>query len=177
VLDCYTNGMKNMAGIVGVALLAIAIGVGMFFFSRDAAPTSAPLAQTQQVAVEVPFTELARGAQSTIGRRVNYVITSPEQFRDLWGLVGAKGRMPDVDFSRSAVAAVFAGERPTGGYGIAVSKVEDASARKIVITLTQPDGDCVLKKAVTTPYQIVELPNTTLQFTHEDISTTTGCPK
>lgn len=166
-----------MPVIIGVALLVVAIGAGMFFFSRNTTSTSAPLAQPQQVAVEVPFTELARGAQSTVGKRVNYIITSPEQFRDLWGLVGAKGRMPDVDFSRSAVAAVFAGERPTVGYGIAISKVEDASARKIVVTLTQPDNGCVLKKAVTTPYQIVELPNTTLQFTHEDISTTSGCPK
>jgi PrcB C-terminal len=169
--------MKNMMSIVGVALLVVAVGAGVFFFSREAAPTSAPIVETKQVAVEVPFTELARGAQSTIDKRTNYIITSPEQFRDLWGLVGAKGRIPDVDFSKSAVAAVFAGEQPTGGYGIAVSRVEDTSARKVLVTLTQPDNGCALKKATTTPYQIVELPNTTLQLTHEDISTTTGCPK
>jgi hypothetical protein len=169
--------MKNMAGIVGVALLAIAIGTGIFFFSRNAAPTSAPIENVQPTAVEVPFTELARGAQSTIERRVNYVITSPEQFRDLWELVGATERIPDIDFSKSAVAVVFAGMKPTGGYGIAVSKVEDASARKLVVTLTQPDSSCVVTQVITAPYQIIELPNTSLQLTHEDILTTVDCPK
>lgn len=172
--------MKNMPVIIGVALLVVAAGAGIFLFSRRITPemeTSYPSETPSPTATVVPFTELARGAQSTVGKRVNYIITSPEQFRDLWGLVGAKGRPPAIDFSRSAVAAVFAGEKPTEGYGIAISRVEDASARKIIVTLSQPDSGCVLKKAATTPYQIVELPNTPLQFTHEDISTTTGCPK
>lgn len=172
--------MKNMPVIIGVAFLIVVVGAGVFVFDRRITPemeTSYPSGTPSPTATVVPFTELAHGTQSTVGKRVNYIIASSDQFRDLWGLAGAKGRMPNVDFSRSAVAAVFAGEKPTRGYSIAVSRVEDASARKIVVTLTQPDGGCVLKKATTTPYQIIELPNTTLQLTHEDVTTASGCPK
>lgn len=166
--------------IVGVALLVVVVGAGVFFFSRRTTPemeTSYPSETPSPTATVVPFTELARGTQSTVGGRVNYIVTSPDQLRELWELIGAKNRMPDIDFSKSAVAAVFAGERPTGGYGIAVSRVEDADARKVTVTLTQPKSGCVLTQAVTMPYQVVEFPSTTLQLTHEDISTTTNCPK
>lgn len=179
-ISCYTKTMKNTSILIGTVAVAVVIGAGVFFFSRGTTPemeTSYPSETPSPTATIVPFTELARGTQSTVGGRVNYIITSSDQLRELWELIGAKKRMPDVDFSKSAVAAVFAGERPTGGYGIEVSKVEDASARKITVTLTQPASDCMLTQAVTMPYQVVELPNTTLQLTHEDITTTTGCPK
>lgn len=169
----YTGVMdKNVA--IGVVITLVAVGAFMFAYGIPAGIL--PAGKDSQLAmVAVPFTELARGAQSTIGRRVNYLITSPGQFRELWEMVGAEGPAPDIDFSENVVVAVFAGEKPTAGYGIAVSEVEDADARTITVTLTEPGGDCVLAQVITSPYQIIQLPKTTLNLIHKDVSTTVGC--
>lgn len=164
--------MRNTLIIGGLALVAIVIGA--FAFLRDSNNFSN---ENRVAAVAVPFMELAHGAMSTIGRRVNYLITSPEQFRELWEVIGAEGPLPDIDFSESAVAAVFAGEKPAAGYDIAVSRVEDADARTITVTLTEPGGDCVLAQVITAPYQVIKLPGTALKLVHEDISTTVSCPE
>lgn len=164
--------MRNTLTI-GVLALAVIV-IGAFVFLRGPNNFSN---ENSAAAVAVPFTELAHGTQSTIGRRVNYLIASPEQFRELWELIGAEEPLPDIDFSESAVAAVFAGEKPAAGYDIAVSRVEDADARTITITLTEPGSDCVLAQVITAPYQVIKLPGTTLKLVHEDISTTVSCPE
>ena len=162
--------MRNTLTIGGLALVAIIIGA--FVFLRGPGNVSN---ENSAAAVAVPFAELARGTESTIGRRVNYLIASQDQFRELWEVIGAEEPAPDIDFSEDVVAAVFAGEKPNAGYDIAVSKVEDADARTITVTLAEPSNDCVYAQMITAPYQIIKLPNTALKFVHEDISTTADC--
>lgn len=123
----------------------------------------------------VPFTTLATGAQSAVTSRVDYLITSQDQLTQLWTLLQEPPPVPTVDFSTQVVVAVFAGQAPTTGYGIAVAEVEDASSRIVKVELTKPDGSCVLAQSTTAPYQIVELPKTSLPFTHDDIWTTKAC--
>lgn len=164
---------QNVAIGIGVAALIVVV-IGAFAYGIPASilPNGR---DSQFAAVAVPFAELARGTNAPIDRRVNYLITSPEQFRDLWAMIGAAEMMPDIDFSAYVVAAVFAGEKPTGGYDITVSGVKDADVRTVTVTLAEPGGDCVLTQMITAPYQIIKLPRTTLNIIHEDVSTTVGC--
>lgn len=172
VRDGYTVYMEKKLLIGGgVAIVAIGVGIAAFFYGGGAAPQ----AIGQQPAVNVPFAELAKDAHSTVITRVNYLITSESEFIKLWKMVDAAGAPPKVDFSTKYVAAVFAGKKPTGGYGITVSKVEDANVRMVTITLAKPDAACILTQAETAPYQIIELPKTTLSFSHEDQTSTVGC--
>lgn len=163
---------KNIA--IGVVVMIVAVGAFTFAYGIPAGILPDGNG-SQPAAVAVPFTELARGADAPVGRRANYLITSSEQFSDLWEMIGAVEPMPDIDFSKHVVAAVFAGEKPTGGYDINVSSVMDADVRTITVTLAEPGGDCILTQAITTPYQIIKLPRTTLDFTHKDVSTTVSC--
>jgi len=71
--------------------------------------------------------------------------------------------------------AVFAGEVPTAGYDIAVAEVEDADKRMVKIELTRPDEGCVLAQSMTAPYQVIELPKTSLLFTHADTWVIKSC--
>lgn len=162
--------MRNTLTIGGLALVAIIIGA--FVFLRGPNNFSN---ENGAAAVAVPFTELARGADAPIDRRANYLIVSPEQFSDLWEMIGATEPMPDVDFSTYVVAAVFAGEKPNGGYDINVSSVTDADVRTVTVTLAEPGGDCMFTQAITAPYQIIKLPRTALDITHKDVSMTVGC--
>ncbi len=155
--------------LIGVAIVAVGIGVFVFSSGRG------DLSDTSSSAVAVPFTEIAKGSQSAIERRVNYLITSSSQFGELWKMITATGTPPKIDFKTHAVIAVFAGQKPATGYAIAVAKIEDASVRMVSITLAKPSDNCILAQSITTPYQLISVPTTSLPLAHKDVSITTTC--
>ncbi len=161
--------------VAGVALVAVAIGT-YFFLSGNLQNTAASVvSENQQSAVAVPFTPLVSGVHSKVTPRVNDVIPSSTQLSELWNMVDATGAPPKVDFSKNAVIAVFAGQQPTAGYAITVSKIVDSGARLVSVTIKKPDSTCTVGKVVTAPYELVAIPTTTLPFAHEDLSATASC--
>lgn len=176
----YTNPMrKDTLVIAGVAVVAIVIGVSLFFYGGDSFSSASPSAVTEARSVPTPvvvsFTELARGAHSKVLTRTNYLITSTSEFEKLWQMVDAKGKAPVVDFTKDSVVAVFAGQVMTGGYSISVSKVTDAEKRTVAVILTSPGSNCIVTQSTNEPYQIIKVPKTSLTFTHEDQTSTTNC--
>lgn len=161
--------------VAGVALVAIAIGTYFFLSGNLQNTSSSVMSENQQSAVAVPFTPLVSGTHSKVITRVNYVITSPVQLNELWKMVDATGTPPKVDFSKSTVIAVFAGQQPTAGYAIAVSKIVDSGARLVSVTIKKPDSTCMVGQVLTSPYELVAIPTTTLPFAHEDLSATASC--
>jgi hypothetical protein len=160
--------------IIGVVLVALIIGVVVFFSGRGSVPTntSSVVASTQPSAVIVPFTEITSGSKSTVATRVNYVITSTDELNKLWKMIDATGTPPAIDFKTRAVIAVFAGKESTSS--IAVAKIEDTDARMVSITIAKPDSTCT-KQSSASPYEIVAVPITSLPLAHKDISTTVNC--
>ena len=175
----YTRDMKDTAIIVGMAAVAVVIGVVIFLNgggSNSANTQQSAGANNNQVAIAVPFTELTHGTQSTVKKRTNYLITSSVELNQLWKMTDASGEVPTVDFTQNDVIAVFAGTEPTAGYTVAVAKVEDsATARAVTVTLAKPGGSCILAQSLTAPYQIVVFTKSTLPLTHEDQTTTLSC--
>ena len=172
----YTRIMQRNAFILfGVALVAIAVGVAVFISGGSDSFSSTSLADSQQSAVIVPFITLAEGPQSKIVSRGSYLIDTQEELAELWKLIEEPPPVPTVDFSTKVVVAVFAGEVPTAGYDIAVAEVEDADKRMVKIELTRPDEGCVLAQSMTAPYQVIELPKTSLLFTHADTWVIKSC--
>jgi len=162
--------------IIGLTLVAAIIGVSLFFYGPGGLAnvwSSAGAGDT--AAIEVPFTELAQGSQSSVATRVNYLITSASQLGELWKMTDATGTPPAVNFNTHAVIAVFAGQQPTAGYSIEVSKVEDTAVRMVTVTLTKPGDGCILAQTVTAPYELISVPVGTLPPAHEDISTAVDC--
>lgn len=172
----YTVVMKKDAALaLGAALIAIAFGT-YFFLSGDLSDAPTDLGADGPAAVVVPFEKVMQGSQSKVSRRVNYLITSPAELAELWKLIDATATPPAVNFATDAVVAVFAGEKPTTGHAVTVSKIEDAdAARTVFITLTEPDADCIVGQAQTAPYEIVTVPVTALPLAHEDSTSTVGC--
>ncbi|MDP2665453.1 MAG: hypothetical protein Q8P23_02280 [bacterium] len=167
---------RDILILIGVAVISIAIGVSIFFYNNgNLESASSTVANNQSSAVVIPFTELTKGKQSAIEKRVNYFITSTIQLNELWKLVGATGTPPTVDFNTHAVLAVFAGDESSTS--IAVAKIEDADKRMVSIALAKLKGSCVTKQQTAAPYEIVAVPATSLPLAHEDIVTTVSCPK
>ncbi|MCR4333928.1 MAG: hypothetical protein NUV60_02885 [Patescibacteria group bacterium] len=160
--------------IIGLALVALAIGVFFLARFRTASDTPSAVANIQPSAVIVPFTKIVSGEKSTVTERVNYLITSSDELTKLWKMVDATGTPPTVDFNTQNVIAVFAGKESTSS--IAVAKIEDTNARVVSVTLTKPDGACATELTAPAPYEIVVVAVTTLPLAHEDLAATAGCP-
>ncbi|MEK7086389.1 MAG: protease complex subunit PrcB family protein [Patescibacteria group bacterium] len=173
--------MKDRILFIVAAVVAIVVGVLVFLYGNtgtstpsSASPSLAGYDQASAVS-SVPFTLLVSGSRSKVDSRVNYFITSSDQLNELWKMIDTTSTTPDVDFSKDAVIAVFAGQQPTAGYAIRVSKVVDSSSRLVSITIAKPDGDCMTGQSLTAPYEIVVVPITALPLAHEDLSVTTKC--
>jgi hypothetical protein len=111
----------------------------------------------------VPFTELASGTAAKAVHQKNYVVMAKEDFSDIWAVTGAESPTPAVDFSKQNVIAVFAGREPSGGYAVKIDKITDTGSSRIVsITLTEPAKDCMTSEALTSPYEVVAVPASTL---------------
>lgn len=164
--------MKDSFLAFGLIILALLVGVGIFLYSTQ--PAAAPISQTTP-SKEVAFTELAQGTHSKEKRRVNYLIQSTSELTRLWSMIDAAGSPPAIDFSTDSVIAVFAGEQPTLGHSIEVTRVEDGEKRKVTIMFSKPGGSCVIGQALTSPYQIVKVSKTSLSLTHETLTSTISC--
>ena len=164
---------RDILVILFIAVVAIMIGAGVFFYGEKGSISLAPSGGV--AAAVVPFDALVHGMNSSVPTRTNYLITSSAEFEVLWSMLDATGTPPAINFSTHNVVAVFAGRKPTGGYGISVSKIEDKTRRMVTITLRNPAKDCMLTQQVTEPYELVIVPKTALPFTHEDVAATANC--
>jgi len=171
----YTRNMsKNAIGVLGVAVVAIIIGGSIFIFDNDDYFKSIDVARTdsQSSAIEMPFTTIKEGRQSSVNTRVNYIITSANQLEELWEIVNVPGTPPRVDFNKQSVVAVFSGSGPSSK--IAVADIKDTNVRTVSIIVTTPDTMCAQKDySDTSPYEIVIMPATSLPLAHKDTATTT----
>jgi hypothetical protein len=66
--------------------------------------------------------------------------------------------LPEVDFRRESVIAIFLGQRPTGGYGISVvDLLLDNNEIYLDVRLTRPAPDAMVTQALTSPWLMVRV--------------------
>ncbi|WP_051224554.1 protease complex subunit PrcB family protein [Flavobacterium tegetincola] len=87
------------------------------------------------------------------------VIRDSEALSVLYESVGIEN-VPEIDFKKNQVVALFLGTKRTGGYGITVERVEEVNNQiSIHKKITTPQGDMVTT-ALTNPFVIVEIHST-----------------
>jgi hypothetical protein len=95
-----------------------------------------------------------RGAR----RQVSYA-ASESAYRSLWNSVVGQGDPPPIDFNREGVLFIAAGERPTGGYAVAVKSIRrDGEAIVVDAPVNSPPPDAMVTQAITSPYVVVAVP-------------------
>ena len=114
-------------------------------------------------AQELVWDVLAEGNQALGGEQESFeLVTSEVQLADVWNRAyGSRltpPPLPDVDFRRESILAVFLATKPTGGYGLEVQGVtlEDNDAYVDVLT-TEPPADAITTQALTTPWVLVRV--------------------
>jgi hypothetical protein len=97
---------------------------------------------------------LAEGLYGSLETPFLFVARSAETYVHLQKFVENLPPESEIDFTRTAVVAAFAGTKNTGGYSVTVKKVTD----KIRIDVIEPPKDAMTTDALTTPFTISLVP-------------------
>lgn len=114
-------------------------------------------------AEEIVWERIAAGAQATGFERPEYLLVRDRaELLRLWNRAhGAQlsvPPVPTVDFARETVLAVFLGQKPTGGHGLAVEAVtQEGSDVFVDLRVTEPTAGSFTTQALTSPWIMVRL--------------------
>lgn len=104
---------------------------------------------------------IGQWSHTGIGEARRMVIRDANAWAAFWSELGA-GERPDVDFTKNVVVAVTTGQRPAGGYEIAVDRVtQTAGELGIEVVERTPGPNCVTSSAPTQPVDVVVVPGVT----------------
>ncbi|MBX9582475.1 MAG: protease complex subunit PrcB family protein [Gemmataceae bacterium] len=112
---------------------------------------------------EVKIRQTWAGASSPEFKPRHQIVRDPAEWKALWERVHSRQppgpAVPEVDFGKEMVVAVFAGGRPSGGYGLEVARVERAAGGLTVrVTERTPNPDKMYTQATTAPYVLAVVP-------------------
>ncbi|MGE5329421.1 MAG: protease complex subunit PrcB family protein [Deltaproteobacteria bacterium] len=99
----------------------------------------------------------------------NAVVQNKEKFEELWKLTNSGvypvTAAPEIDFEKNTIVAVYMGQKPTGGYRIEITKIEE-NEQNVVVTVkeTMAQGDSILTNVLTSPVHIVKIKKTDKQI-------------
>ncbi len=124
---------------------------------------------TNITAFEPPVRELlwdvlASGNQAVTGESPQFVIAANQsQLLNLWNQAYGNRLtpppLPDIDFRRETVVAMFMGTKPTGGYGLDVRGVSlDGSELYVDISTIVPKPGAITTQALTSPWVMLRIP-------------------
>ena len=106
----------------------------------------------------VSFNILSKGSYSNVSLANQFVIRNLKDWQRSWQIhnLDPNQPMPAVNFDNDFVLAVFAGQQPSGGYSVGISKI----ARKdnnlyVSVTFSEPAANDMVSLALTQPYIFV----------------------
>jgi protease stability complex PrcB-like protein len=101
---------------------------------------------------------IGQWSRTGIGESRRLVIRDANSWAEFWSELGT-GARPDVDFTKAVVVAVAAGQRPSGGYEIAVDHVSQTDGELTVQVIeTTPGPNCMTTSSLTQPVDVVVVP-------------------
>jgi hypothetical protein len=102
---------------------------------------------------------LDRGTHSNIDDARQVVVRTAADWGALWKQHAPGLPMPEVDFAREAVAGVFLGTRPTGGFGVEiVGAAQKTGSMLVQYRETRPGPDAITTQVITSPFHLVAVP-------------------
>jgi hypothetical protein len=106
-------------------------------------------------ATNLEIRRLGEWSHTGIREARRMVIQEANTWAEFWSELGV-GERPAVDFTRDIVIAVAAGERPSGGYEIAVNQVTQANGElRVEVRETSPGPNCLSSSSLTQPVDVV----------------------
>jgi hypothetical protein len=126
------------------------------------------------------LTEVHTAQHSGIRERQRRAIRTGDEWEAFWvafnGPVEPMPAPPAINFSERMVVVAAMGERPTGGYAIAIESVHAADGKLMVrVEERSPGADCATTQALTAPVTAVVIPRSTASVEFHDRAVTVSC--
>ena len=128
----------------------------------------------------VKFDSLAHDYYCSIDEKKQVVVKNDAEYRKIWDEVymnlDQMPRIPDVDFEKYTVVAVFMGIQKSGGFDIKITNISGNDEKLIVdVTETSPGVNCMVTDAITKPYEFVKIKKTDKKIEFKIYNTTKDC--
>lgn len=125
-------------------------------------PAQMAAASGPNSAHQVSFQTIAMGSRSGVRQPLQIVLRTQDEWAALWQkhIAGEINSQPlaSIDFNKDLVAAVFLGEKATGGYDVEIVRIE-RSGTALVIDYREkaPPTGGIVTQALTQPFHIVKV--------------------
>lgn len=121
-----------------------------------------PVHSAAHVTHQIPFQTVLRGQRSAIGEPLQIVVRTQTEWDSLWHrhYSGANNPPPSppIDFDRDLVVGIFLGTKPTGDYGIEITRAERRdSSLYVYYREKSPPPNAMVTQALTQPFDIVRV--------------------
>ena len=128
------------------------------------------------------FETLVQGASSQITTKEEAVIENQDVWLGFWekhktgdfpspkgAFAPSSGSLPEVDFTKELVIAVFLGEQPTGGYALGIEEItlrQREAEVEVTVDVTRPNPRDLVTQVLTQPFHIIKVQklNTPVRF-------------
>ncbi len=146
----------------------------------------AHVALARQGKAEIKFTTLIQHSQSAHEQKKNYAIRSQAEWQKLWQQMQPEAFLPKstrvdslmskIDFNQQMIIAVFQGQKPSGGYGIVINKLQrDNKQIEVFIEEKSPGADCFTTQALTYPYHVIVTEKSAQKVVFTSRQSTSAC--
>ena len=106
----------------------------------------------------ITFSTVASGVSSQIDEPREIIVRTQADWQTFWKTHSTQ-TAPAVDFSKSIVAGVFLGMRPTGGYGVGILAVRRTPTGAVVEYVSStPDKNQMVVQMLTSPFHLIAIP-------------------
>jgi hypothetical protein len=106
----------------------------------------------------IAFSTVASGRSSQIDEPREVVIRTHQEWLAFWKTHSTQPA-PDIDFSKSMIAGIFIGMRPTGGYGVGIVAVRRSGATAVVEYVSSiPDKNQIVIQMLSSPFHLIAIP-------------------
>lgn len=111
----------------------------------------------------IPFEVILSGSYASVSVPKQVAVTNNDDYQKLMAEVYANldqmPKIPDVDFTKYEVAAVFMGTKNTGGYTVNFDKlIKRNDAVTCAVFETSPGKNCINTEVLSQPYEIIKFP-------------------
>jgi hypothetical protein len=104
---------------------------------------------------------IAKDGMSGVDAAGTAVASTPASWEKLWRSYASDRPLPQVDFTRRRVVAIFLGSRPTAGFGIEIVGVKtEGDTTTVEWTEVRPEQGLLLAQVMTSPALIASIPTT-----------------
>jgi hypothetical protein len=111
------------------------------------------------LAVDVPFTTIARGDVSDQETARQATVRTLADWQALWKAHSPNEKLPVVDFATRMVVGLFLGTKPSSGYEVEIVGARpDGAALVVQYVQRQPKPGTITAQILTQPYHLIAVP-------------------